>query len=121
MPGPKFRRAAAAWLLPWAVMVSTVALVSPYPSGAPPGTCGAMVPYHSNAEPQTSAAPYGVAPARPRTDEGRVRLKLSSHQGVPFLGFLLQARDPAGNPIGTFTGLPDATQHLACADSPKVN
>lgn len=90
-----------------------------FPDGAKVGNCGDLVPGHPSS-PQDGRAPFAVSPARARTEEGRVRVMLTSPQGVGFTGFVLVARplnaeDGDGtNALGHFSSMPDEAMPLAC-------
>ncbi|XP_054279295.1 putative ferric-chelate reductase 1 homolog [Macrosteles quadrilineatus] len=92
-------------------------VVQGFSGGAPPTTCNDMVPKHRDTAAQNGVAPYTVAPSHPHTQEGKVRVMISS-QGAPgFTGFLLQAREP-GSPaaLGSFTEVPEEAKVLNCGD-----
>ncbi|KAE8610809.1 hypothetical protein XENTR_v10012248 [Xenopus tropicalis] len=90
--------------------------VAAYPNGKVEVACGTMEPNHG-ASPQTSAAPYSLVVSNTTYGNGQsitVTLNNTS-QGIPFEGFLIQARAVGGHkPLGTFQVSDSAAQTLTC-------
>lgn len=86
-----------------AIVALTVPGAIGYSAGAPEAVCGDMTPQHG-AVPQTSALPFVVKVDKNKVSAGgTVQITLSGTRGhAAFKGFLLQVRNAAGEPIGTF-------------------
>lgn len=117
-------------MLEWKTVVITIVLcacasyVGSYPNGAPQGTCNDMVPRHGDIVPQEDQSPFTVLPSMLKGSSGdKLKLMLGSQDNVSFAGFMLQARSPVlpGEPIGTFTNLPDMAKALTCGSGIKVS
>lgn len=77
-----------------------------YSDGAPPEVCGDMLPKHGPLG-QTTPSPYTLTLNRKSVKPGEtITLTLASKDSGKFKGFLVQARDAAGSPIGSFAPLP---------------
>jgi len=74
--------------------------------GAPIDACEDMLPQHG-APAQTKESPYTLTPNRKSVKAGEsITLTLASKDFSKFKGFLVQARNNAGLPIGSFMPLP---------------
>lgn len=85
-------------------------------SGAPNSTCASMTPHHTGSTPQSSPPPYTVTPSvRQVARNGKLTVALTSPQGLPIHGFLLEARAPGSQEAqGAFTAYPDTAQTMNC-------
>lgn len=105
-----------------AALVALLAAVTAYPNGAPSGSCGDLVPGHPSS-PQDGRPPFSVTPSSQRTQEGRVRVMLTSPQDLGFTGFMLVAKalgaDDGAHSIGHFSSLPDEASALACGKAAR--
>lgn len=80
--------------------------VDSYTGGAPTEVCEDMLPQHG-APAQTKDSPYTLTPNRKSVKAGEsITLTLAAKDLSKFKGFMVQARDNAENPIGTFAPLP---------------
>uniref|UniRef100_A0A8D8VZI0 Ferric-chelate reductase 1 homolog n=1 Tax=Cacopsylla melanoneura TaxID=428564 RepID=A0A8D8VZI0_9HEMI len=92
-----------------------------YKAGAPTFACKTMTPGHG-VPTQTGDSPYSVEIGSEETsEEGRVRVTLSSPPLQFFTGFLVQARPPdSDEAIGSFTQIPNrSAQMLNCGSQPN--
>lgn len=93
------------------LLVSVTALGLPwfahgYATGAPKEVCEDMLPQHG-APAQTKESPYTLTTNRKSVKGGEtVTLTLAAKDQSKFKGFLVQARNGNGAPIGSFTPLP---------------
>lgn len=89
-------------------------------SNGPPSTaCSSITPdpSHHGASPQTGASPYKVeVSATSVTAGGVIDVTIS---GDDFKGFLLQARNPQDNPVGSFE-LVAGSKFLGCSGLPSA-
>jgi len=75
-------------------------------NGAPTEACEDMLPQHG-APAQTKESPYTLTPNRKSVKAGEsITLTLASKDFSKFKGFLVQARNNADLPIGSFAPLP---------------
>lgn len=80
--------------------------VESYSGGAPTEVCEDMLPQHG-APAQTKDSPYTLTPNRKSVRAGEsITLTLAAKDLSKFKGFMVQARDNADNPIGSFAPLP---------------
>lgn len=80
--------------------------VQGYAGGAPTEVCEDMLPQHG-APVQTTESPYTLTPNRKTVRGGdSITLTLAARDQSKFKGFMVQARDGAENPIGSFAPLP---------------
>lgn len=93
------------------LLVSVTALGLPwaaqgYATGAPKEVCEDMLPQHG-APAQTKESPYTLTSNRKSVRGGEtVTLTLAAKDQSKFKGFLVQARNSDGAPIGSFMPLP---------------
>ncbi|XP_063239185.1 putative ferric-chelate reductase 1 homolog [Bacillus rossius redtenbacheri] len=88
-----------------------------YPGGAPAGTCTSLFPRHGGVAQQPSASPFALEASSPGVAQGGVlQVVLASPSGLPFAGFVLQARDPRdpARPLGAFSLSGDQAQLMDC-------
>lgn len=85
------------------IMALTIPEAFGYSAGAPVDVCGDMTPKHP-AQPQPSKLPYVVKVDKSKVKKGEsVAITISGTKGHEnFLGFLVQVRNAAGTPVGTF-------------------
>ncbi|XP_020372031.2 putative defense protein 3 [Rhincodon typus] len=82
---------------------------SPFPSGAPLGSCQTMAPRHAGASPQAGASPYSIM-AKSYNDKVEVKI-----MGPTYRGILLEARYPNDMlAIGTWSAPPNDTKTIPC-------
>jgi hypothetical protein len=80
--------------------------VESYGSGAPTEVCEDMLPQHG-APVQTTPSPYTLTPNRKTVKGGeQITLTLAAKDLSKFKGFMVQARDSTGAPVGSFAPLP---------------
>lgn len=80
--------------------------VEGYGSGAPTEVCEDMLPQHG-APVQTKPSPYALTPNRKTVKGGeQITLTLAAKDLSKFKGFMVQARDSTGAPVGSFAPLP---------------
>jgi len=101
-----------------------------YETGAPLEVCENMLPQHG-APAQTNDSPYTLTPNRKSVKGGEtVTLTLASKDFSKFKGFMVQARNNAGVPIGSFTPLPASKNNnefkgkwklISCPNGPVNN
>ena len=88
------------------VLASVLAGCLGYPSGAPPSTCSSLKPLGPHGQPQdNSTHPYKLIVGDPSVPAaGTVTLQIVKiDQGSPdFKGFIVNARNKAGQVVGTF-------------------
>jgi len=85
-----------------------------YGAGAPEDACVSMTPNHG-VDPQKSAAPYQLLlSSNDVLSGGSVTVTIKGTKGNSFKGFLLQARDSAENPIGTFQDITSNSKTINC-------
>ncbi|KAM6970868.1 putative ferric-chelate reductase 1 [Tautogolabrus adspersus] len=80
-------------------------------------SCKDMRPHHSGVTPQTDPAPFNVTTDNNKYTLGEVvTVKLQATASIPFIGFLLQAREVGGrSPVGSFILTNESTtQRLTC-------
>jgi len=87
--------------------------VTAYSSGAPKSQCESMTPSHYTEGNDIEETPFSVQVSESRVAASSpVTVMLG---GDSFKGFLLQAQDTEGKPVGTFTlSDDDLGQYLAC-------
>ncbi|XP_022913819.1 putative ferric-chelate reductase 1 homolog [Onthophagus taurus] len=85
--------------------------VQPLPDGAPPIVCATMMPNHSGVTPQTTESPY-ILQLKPNILGVLVTIGRED-----FEGFMLQARNPNGQIIGTFEPTPNLIKTIDCDGS----
>ncbi|VVC46036.1 Reeler domain [Cinara cedri] len=101
-----------------------------YSDGAPTEVCEDMLPKHG-APAQTGPSPYTLTLNRKSVKPGEsVTLTLAAKDSGKFKGFLVQARDSTGSPIGSFMPLPASKTNnefkgkwklLSCPKGPANN
>ncbi|XP_054881791.1 putative ferric-chelate reductase 1 [Poeciliopsis prolifica] len=91
-----------------------------YPSGLVSESCADMTPNH-HAAPQTAAAPFTVGAERSGPAHGgQVKVSLQGPSSGPFIGFLLEAREPGGrSAVGSFLLGSGPARLLACFQKPN--
>ncbi|XP_020494263.2 putative ferric-chelate reductase 1 isoform X1 [Labrus bergylta] len=101
-------------------VVLLLVLVAPvvycYSSGLVMDSCKDMRPHHSGVSPQTDPAPFNVTTDNNKYTLGEVvTVTLQATASIPFIGFLLQAREVGGwSPVGSFILTDESTQQLTC-------
>ncbi|XP_078147573.1 putative ferric-chelate reductase 1 isoform X2 [Centroberyx gerrardi] len=105
-------------------VVLLLACVAPavrcYSSGQVTGSCDDMLPRHSGNSPQTNPAPFTVTADRSSYRDGEeITVLLQAPSSTPFTGFLLQAREVGGSPLGSFSLTGGAAQLLTCNQKPN--
>ncbi|KDR19521.1 Putative ferric-chelate reductase 1-like protein, partial [Zootermopsis nevadensis] len=88
------------------------------PSGAPHSTCFTLAPKHHGAPAQQTLSPFAVTAGKLSVAPGsKLKLMVTSTTGIPFKGFVLQARksEDSDSAIGEFTALPNLTKAFTCA------
>lgn len=88
--------------------------VQSLPQGAPPRSCHNMFPVHRGIARQNDPSPFEVSTAK---RNGGVFVIVKSGFEIPFKGFMLQARTPSRELIGTFEPTGDGMHVLTC-DNP---
>lgn len=101
-----------------------------YESGAPTEVCDTMLPNHG-APAQTKESPYMLTPNRKTVKPSEsITLTLASKDFSKFKGFMIQARNSNGHPIGSFASLPASKNNtefkgkwklITCPDGPENN
>lgn len=77
-----------------------------YSDGAPTEVCEDMLPKHGEPA-QTGPSPYTLTLNRKSVKPGEsITLTLAGKNSAKFKGFLVQARDSTGSPVGSFAPLP---------------
>ncbi|XP_034935155.1 putative ferric-chelate reductase 1 homolog [Chelonus insularis] len=94
------------------VLYQSIDEVTGLSSGAPPSTCNDLTPRHKDTHSATSYLPYEI---RPAIEERSVKITLGSSQGLPFKGFIINARDIATHQIiGKFENITEGIQPIKC-------
>ncbi|XP_014270444.2 putative defense protein 3 [Halyomorpha halys] len=102
------------------LFVAVIATGSAYPTGAPTDVCETMAPGHG-AVPQASPFPYDIVIEKPDLKGGETtKVTIRGKEGIPFRGYMMQARSEDKKPIGVFTA-PDSSSHTLDCGSGKAN
>lgn len=96
------------------LLISIFARVHAYSSGAPEKVCNTMMPKHGGGIlPQASAPSYKITT---KPNNLGILVTIESPE-APFEGFMLQARDPQGNIVGTFDPIDNFARTMNCDGS----
>lgn len=104
------------------LVIAVVQLSYAYPDGADSVACGNMLPVHDGIPPQTSPAPFTITPSATSVSPGTpLNVVIARTNTVTFLrGFMIEARNPAGQRIGQFN--PTAgTRQMICPPGNDTN
>uniref|UniRef100_A0A1B6DIZ9 Ferric-chelate reductase 1 homolog n=1 Tax=Clastoptera arizonana TaxID=38151 RepID=A0A1B6DIZ9_9HEMI len=107
-------------ILKWAVISFCILTARGYKSGAPDFVCTTMMPGHGGSQATSNSQnPYTISPSKTQTENGKVRVMVTSPSGETFAGFFLQARSAStGNSaIGMFTEIPDNVKTVNCGEA----
>ncbi|XP_044263845.1 putative ferric-chelate reductase 1 homolog [Tribolium madens] len=89
--------------------------INALPQGAPTKVCQTMKPFHGGGiPPQQDISPYSIYMRR---QNGGVLVTLISDLGIPFQGFMLQARTPNRELLGVFQPRGNESHTIDCAQS----
>ncbi|KAJ3665387.1 hypothetical protein Zmor_000884 [Zophobas morio] len=93
----------------------SLASIKALPQGAPTKVCGTMRPFHGGGiPPQTDISPYSIYMRR---QGGNVIVTLKSDLNIPFQGFMLQAKTPNRELLGTFQPIGNEAHTIDCVQS----
>lgn len=101
------------------IFIVLVAIASIYalPNGAPKRACSNLLPVHGQGNTilkQTGLPPYTVSVL---PNSGKLEITIQSNLGLPFQGFMLQARGPNRQPIGVFESFAEDSHTIDCDDA----
>ncbi|XP_041464950.1 uncharacterized protein LOC121415706 isoform X1 [Lytechinus variegatus] len=96
----------------------SVKSTSSYPTGAPTTTCTSLTPGHGST-PQTSPSPFLITPQfRNYGPSTPMQVNLTSTNGTPFKGFMVQARVVGTHtPVGIFSDTSSVGQRIDCSST----
>lgn len=93
------------------ILVAYLATCHGLPQGAPPKACLNMLPIHPGASRQKDTSPFSVTT---EFDSEGILVTVASGLGIPFEGFMLQARGPDGTLLGTFEANSEKEHTIDC-------